>query len=63
MRTTELADLLDAVRELRDEKHPELDWAFLEEVVRIEEAEADNPAKALKLVEQALESAIARMDA
>ena len=62
MRTTELADLLEAVREIRDEKHPELDWVFLEEVVRIEEAEADNPATALRLVEKALESAIVRMD-
>ncbi len=61
MQTSELNDLLAVVRKVRDEKHPDLDWQFLEEVVRTEEAEADNPSRALQVIGKALEQALARM--
>ncbi len=60
MPTSELSELIAAVREARDSKHPSLDLDFLEEVVRIEEAQADDPGAALRLIGQALEGALAR---
>lgn len=61
MHPSELDQILAVVRKVRDEKHPDLDWAFLEQVVRTEEAEADSPSKALQLIGKAMEEAIARM--
>ena len=56
MRTSELHDLLDTVEQIRREKHPDLDQAFLTAVVRAEQANPEDDGEALQMIRAALKT-------
>lgn len=56
MRKTDLIDLLKTVEAIRAETHPDLDSAFLEAVVRAEEAYSEDEEGAVRQIETALKS-------
>ena len=58
MKTTNLNDLIEVVRRIRDEKYPQLDMQFLEAVVRAEEDNPEDDEEGLRSIRQALTRAL-----
>ncbi len=54
MGTSEFADLIRTVEQIRVKLHPELDGAFLKAVIHAEERNPEDHQKALQAVEAAL---------
>ncbi len=63
MKTNDLKDLLKTVKDLRSEKYPDLDGAFLEAVVRAEEQNPEDDTEARRAIEKALAKALVRQGA
>ena len=63
MRTTDLKELIDTVEALRGELHPDVDAQFLEAVVRAEEENAEDDSGAVRAIQAALTSVLAKQGA
>lgn len=62
MATYDLQHLLATVEQVRAELHPDLPSELLEAVVRAEDANVDNPDRALKAVEAAITKYVAGVE-
>lgn len=60
MLTIDLKDLLETVESIRKEIHPDLDSTFLAAVVRAEEENPEDDAEAIRRIETALKTVLAK---
>jgi hypothetical protein len=60
MKTADLEDILRTVETIRVEMHPDLDATFLSDVVKAEEANQEDDAGALRVIQAAAERALTR---